>query len=555
MAEFAPADVTVVTAYYPLGKAKHSGAAYMQWIQNFCRIPCSLVVFTDEETAGAIRGCRAGSANTVVVTRPFSSYRMTAPEMMAIWQRNHAIDPERKIHSPELYAAWAIKQEVVRYAIDMNPFQSDWFVWCDIGIQRQPALERFYTAFPSKVPNMCPPGRMSFLEVSPIPDTFARAWARKAPCPQPVPPTMLGGGCIVGDRAAWADFGVAYEAMVLAMDGRGEFVGKDQIVFFRMLIDRKTAKPYRLFSAQKFATVPHIEWMSFPVILGGLAPANIDCRFEETKSSAQDMSKNNPLTVTLTGGLGNQLFEIATTYAYAQRHGATLTLPLAIGGNRPHYYNTYLHAFKSYVGNLVPSHKWQERGFHYTPIPAGQHHLFGYFQSAKYFNDCSGEIRALYDPAPLVKQLVQARYAEFLTEDWKRRAIVVHVRRGDYFTPANAPIHGVLTEGYYARAIERARAEHGGAAELLVFSDDLDWCRAQPAFAGATYVDEKTDYLALYLMSQFRHYVISNSSFSWWAVWLGEPARTVIAPDRWFGPKGPQDWQDVYEPNWIRVPV
>jgi hypothetical protein len=261
------------------------------------------------------------------------------------------------------------------------------------------------------------------------------------------------------------------------------------------------------------------------------------------------------LTVDLMGGLGNQLFQIATAYAYARKNDCILTLTQKVEGGRPHYYNTYLSNFKSYIGSPSNGSLWNEPAFHYVPIPSEKNRLRGYFQSSKYFNDCSGEIRNLFDPPALVKQLVQTRYAEFLTEEWKATGIVVHVRRGDYFAPEKVPYHGILDGPYYERAIARAREAHGGATELLVFSDDLDWCRAQPAFAGARYVDEKTDYMALYLMSQFRQYVISNSSFSWWAVWLGEPARVVIAPDRWFGPRGPQDWQDIYEPDWIRVAV
>jgi hypothetical protein len=551
MAMFPAAAVTVVTAYYPLEKAKHSRASYNQWIQNFCEIPCSLVIYTCDETAEQIRSWRKDKP-TILVSRPFTSYRMTTPAMMNLWQRNHAIDPEKAIHSPELFATWALKQEVVRETISSNPFQSKWFVWCDIGIQREQHLQDFYMRFPSQVPQVCAEGRMAFLEVSKIPDVFVQAWKRRTPCPLPVPAVSLGGGCIAGDASAWMEFGTAYESMLREMDQRGEFVGKDQIVFFRMLIDHKMSMPYRLFFGQRFTQLPHIEWMSFPVILGGKAPAVVDSRFESGNSRSSSF-----VAPVLQGGLGNQLFQVAVAYAYARRFDLLLRLPENVGGNRPPYYKTYLAAFQSYVAPPSQGKTWREPAFHYVPIPAGNQILFGYYQSSKYFADVSGEIRQLFEPALIVKDLVAARYPHLLTPQAKEQSIVVHIRRGDYLKGANQAFHACCTPEYYERAIQLVKQKHGGTCKLLIFSDDLPWCRAQTFWHGTDtdFIDENTDYLALYLMSQFRYYVISNSTFSWWATWLGESARVVAAPNRWFGPKGPQDWQDIYESDWIRVPV
>jgi hypothetical protein len=68
-------------------------------------------------------------------------------------------------------------------------------------------------------------------------------------------------------------------------------------------------------------------------------------------------------------------------------------------------------------------------------------------------------------------------------------------------------------------------------------------------------VEDATGYASLFLMTLFRRFVISNSTFSWWGAYLARDVDFVIAPDKWFGPEGPQDFDDIYCPEWIRFPV
>ena len=218
---------------------------------------------------------------TKVIVRPFDSYAMTCPSMMSFWEKQHDLDPEKHIHNAELYAVWALKQEWVRIAAAANTFQSKWFIWCDMGIQRYSAMQPFYMDFPSEVSRLCPEGRLSFLEVDKIPETYVKDMEEEKAMIYPVPNTTLGGGCIVGDAQAWFEFGEVYKDMLKEFALRGWFAGKDQIVYFTILMERKAK--FRLFHASHFggnSAPPGIEWMSFPPMLGGAIDAAIDMRFE-----------------------------------------------------------------------------------------------------------------------------------------------------------------------------------------------------------------------------------------------------------------------------------
>jgi hypothetical protein len=52
------------------------------------------------------------------------------------------------------------------------------------------------------------------------------------------------------------------------------------------------------------------------------------------------------------------------------------------------------------------------------------------------------------------------------------------------------------------------------------------------------------------------NFVISNSSFSWWAAYLSRhPQKIVIAPETWFGPECPHEWESMYCKDWIILPT
>ena len=249
----------------------------------------------------------------------------------------------------------------------------------------------------------------------------------------------------------------------------------------------------------------------------------------------------------VSGRLGNHMFQIAALMRHCLVNDKKLALYV---NNNSHYYDGPLYKCKQYITPTVIHNNPGTAPFRYIPIDTSTSVLNGYFQSSKYFYDISGHIREFFDPHPVIKSVTAAKYSSLIQEN----TVVVHVRRGDYVQGVNKSVHGILTPLYYRAAMARFRELLGSDCKFLLFSDDINYCReTYKEDAGVLCVDEPNEAVTLHFMSRFKHFIIANSSFSWWAAYLGLQGGTVIAPDPWFGPLGPQDYQDIYEEGWLRL--
>lgn len=156
----------------------------------------------------------------------------------------------------------------------------------------------------------------------------------------------------------------------------------------------------------------------------------------------------------------------------------------------------------------------------------------GYWQQASYLQPLLPRLRTLFS-ADL------GAYSQGLQE-WRSRRrplVAMHVRRGDYVSDPAAAMHLVCDVGYYERACSEM-LKRVPDAQFVVFSDDMNWVRghislpADTAYALAS--KDQPAWVDLMLMRCCDHFVISNSSYSWWAAFLSEhPGKQVIAPDHW----------------------
>jgi len=240
------------------------------------------------------------------------------------------------------------------------------------------------------------------------------------------------------------------------------------------------------------------------------------------------------------GGLGNQLFIIATALAYSKKHNKTLHCFFNHTEKRQNHFNLPIGLPNDTQIGLT----YHEPRFSYTEIPFvdGNILITGYFQCAKYFD--AEIISSITIPKSL-------NYTFPVIPETKT-PVCIHIRRTDYIMFQD--FHCLPPDDYYTKAINIMR-EKLPNPYFLIFSDDIEY--VNNTVIGDITNDEKVvvdqcNVDCINIMRECNHFIIANSSFSWWGAMLGGYT-TVIAPKTWFGEKGPQDWQDIYQPDWIII--
>lgn len=102
---------------------------------------------------------------------------------------------------------------------------------------------------------------------------------------------------------------------------------------------------------------------------------------------------------------------------------------------------------------------------------------------------------------------------------------VIHLRGDDYKTnPAYLP------KKYYDDAIKHMLDVNPKMKFVVVTDDPAEALRYFPEFP--VYSNAPID--DFYILNQARYLIIASSTFSWWATWLNDNCRFVIAPKYWF---------------------
>ncbi len=146
----------------------------------------------------------------------------------------------------------------------------------------------------------------------------------------------------------------------------------------------------------------------------------------------------------------------------------------------------------------------------------------GYWQNQDFFL----EIREILLKEFVPRYELNKEESAILDAIKNSNSIAVHVRRGDY---VDLGLSNVCDINYYNNSIKIINNKISGA-KFFVFSDDPDWAKlnfVEDNFFIVSDYDSKpcSD---IFLMSQCKHQITANSSFSWWAAWLNENKEKII---------------------------
>ena len=266
----------------------------------------------------------------------------------------------------------------------------------------------------------------------------------------------------------------------------------------------------------------------------------------------------------LIGGLGNQMFQYAAGRRAAYVNKTELKLDTSWFKNpdgaikRDYLLNVFnieeVFATKEEINKFNVRNQGLLTLFYKKILKINNNtYLEGYWQSEKYFKDIKDIIRKEF----ILKNKADVANQKMIRQIKNCDSVSIHIRRGDYvFDEKTNKYHGFCDLDYYLKAVVLI-AKKVKNPQFFVFSDDPIWVKQNLHLKFPyLYVDHNTgkkDYEDMRLMSECKHNIIANSSFSWWGAWLNKNKdKIVIAPKKWFR-ESSINTKDLIPKSWIKI--
>ncbi len=173
-------------------------------------------------------------------------------------------------------------------------------------------------------------------------------------------------------------------------------------------------------------------------------------------------------------------------------------------------------------------------------------YVHGYFESPRYFKSIDRQICNELKPTLEMSGPCLELYNRIISSN----AVCITIKRQDIENKKISDIYTYSAE-YFYKGIEIVK-ERVECPVFFIFADDINWCRENIKIDGEVYFENEGNTIPekIKLMSSCKHYIIHNSTFSWWVQHLSRSEdKIVIAPSKWMN-RNDQPI-DIYEEGWI----
>ena len=191
-----------------------------------------------------------------------------------------------------------------------------------------------------------------------------------------------------------------------------------------------------------------------------------------------------------------------------------------------------------------------EKYDYYSPVPVK--YISGNWMSELYFKDVKDKVK---DELALNVKLSKV-IIDKAKEIESQNSVCVHIRRGDYTNAQWAPKLLVCDFNYYQRGIDFINKEVKKPV-YYVFSnthEDISWIKENFFFnTNVVYIDmNNKDFEDFFLMTHCKHFILSNSTYSWWASYLSNSQnKIIVSPKKWNN--GQWDMSDIFLSYWNKL--
>jgi len=282
----------------------------------------------------------------------------------------------------------------------------------------------------------------------------------------------------------------------------------------------------------------------------------------------------------LFGGIGNQLFQYVSALYLADLSKKKINFDYSLIYGFRSYHKSKIYDLFNFKKNIVFNNKFKikykfflqlkiyyfnlmkrfnisksficEKNFFYLSKKNIKFQQYGYFQDLKFIQIKLSKLQKIL---VFKKKFYQIKNYKKIINN--KNSVSIHIRGGDYLWQKSSKKYLVLNEKYYKKAIFFIKKKIKSPF-FYIFTDDIKYSslllKKVLKKEKFQFINDATDCHDFFLMSQCKNFIISNSTFSWWASYLSSNKKKIIVcPKKWFMNDTDNINNNLILKSWIKI--